>query len=219
MKYGSNVVHDVDLTKLCIVSDLRKIGFNTKKIKTIFNRISAGFVLLADMKTNKGKPFKFLELEHAIMYCASGRKMFLLVRKDEQVYFKDKTMLYHLQVENDSFPIIIMPFFSYIQKIFRLMKKEIDTSKKSTMEQFFDAMPSEKEEKILEVIRNKAFQKIKIVKSDNEQFIIYETSYKKGVFSNKDIIEAINKGLYQNITVFTKDGKKIGLRKEKKIRI
>ena len=99
------------------------------------------------------------------------------------------------------------------------MKKEIDTSKKSTMEQFFDAMPSEKEEKILEVIRNKAFQKIKIVKSDNEQFIIYETSYKKGVFSNKDIIEAINKGLYQNITVFTKDGKKIGLRKEKKIRI
>lgn len=209
----------VDVIKLHILSDLKRIGLNTEKIKHVLDSISLGTIV--GHKPEGTVTHKFLELEHCICTCMTGEKILLLVKDDAETMLLDEEDIVksHFFLDDAKAPAIILPFFFYVKKILAIMGKEINIKRNSTIEELVTNVLTEQEEKILEVIRNKAFQKIEIVKSDNEQFIIYETSYKKGVFSNKDIIEAINKGLYQNITVFTKDGKKIGLRKEKKIRI
>lgn len=211
----------VDLTKLYIISDLRKIGLNTKRIRTIINRISASSVFLANMKTRKGKSFEFLELEHAIMACASEVKMLLLVRENEQVYFleEDKAVFFHFQAENASFPTIILPFFSYLQKIFKVLKRDIDTSKNSTVAQLFDGMPSEKEKKILDIIRKDAYQKITLEKGNGEVINVETTEKTIGRFTDEDIVEALKGGEYGSVKVVTKQGQKVQIIREDRQRI
>ena len=149
--------------------------------------------------------------------------MLLLVARNERTFLLDeyKAVLSHFYVEDTSSPIIILPFFSYVNEVFGLLRKdkELHTSRFWTFASLLEDLPTEKEVKILEIIRNKAFQKIEVTRSKNEQFAVSGTSHQQGIFSNEDVIEAIEKGLYQNITVIQKDGKKIGLVREEKIRI
>ncbi len=220
---GWRMLSIADMIRLCIVSDLRKIGVAAPQIRTVLKRISTDSVRLADTKTGIVKSFRFLLLEHAIISCIVGVKMLLLVARNERTFLLDeyRAVLSHFYVEDTSSPIIILPFFSYVKQVFALLRKDkkLHTSRFWTFASLLEGLPTEKEMKILDIIRNKAFQKIELVKSDNEQFTVSGISHQQGIFSNKDVIEAIEKGLYQNITVIRKDGKKIGLVREEKMKI
>ncbi len=211
----------VDLIKLYIISDLRKIGLNTQRIRSIIKRISVGYVFLQNMKTKEGKSLKFLELEHAFIACASEVKMLLLVREDDKVYFleEDKAVLFHFQVENASSPIIVLPFFSYVQKIFKVLKKEIDTSKNSTVATLLEGMPSQREKKILDIIKKDAYQKIVLEKSNGEVINVETTEKIIGKFTKEDVVAALEGGEYGSLKVVTKQGHTVQLIKEERTKI
>lgn len=211
----------VDIIKLYIISDLRKIGFHTERIKTVIDKISAGSVALWNLKSNAIKTVNFLELEYCILACFSGVKMLLLIREKEEPFFLSEkdTVFFHFCYDNASSPVIILPFFVYAKRILDLMKREMNLKKDSTIQELFTSMLTEKERKILEIIRSNAYQEILLKKSNKDEIIIRATARKSGNFSDKDVIKIINKGEYQNLTVITEKGRKITLVKEDRIRI
>lgn len=88
-----------------------------------------------------------------------------------------------------------MPFFSYVTKIEELFKNQL----------------LEQEKKILEIIRNKDYEEITIIKPTGKEITLKAKIRKRGSFSDKDIIDTINSKDYQNVTVSRVNGKKISV--------
>lgn len=212
----------VELVKLFIISDLRRIGLSTFKMLKILLNVRDSSAVIRDPKGNVFQTFKFLDLEYSIAACVNGSKVVLLIRDEEKPIFiceQDAILLYFASTSASS-PVIILPFFSYVNTI---LKKNTKFQKDSTILGLYETMTRtmmpEKERKILGTIRNKKFLKIELVRSDNEKILITGTSHQRGGISNEDVIKAINEGQYQNVTVTLKGGKKTSIVREEKIKI
>lgn len=116
----------LDVIYLSIISDLRKFGVSLSKIKRILMAISHTTVTLF----NQTKPtkVKFLELEHNLFKAINGNKILLLIREDDDdsVYFGSElnAILNHFGIWQASFPVLILPFYSYTHKLNDLSKIE-----------------------------------------------------------------------------------------------
>jgi DNA-binding transcriptional MerR regulator len=199
-----------DVVKLKIISDLRKIGFSTEKIKSVIDKICNDYVTGygANRKVKSRK--RFLQLEYNILDCACGNKILLLVDEDEGVCFLPEwaVMQSHFYFDDASSPILMLPFFSYVQYIFTALKKDIRIEADPTVRQLFEQAHTEKERRILEIIKNNDYEEIKITKPNGDKFTVKAKVRQRGSFSEKDIKEAIKRKDYQNVTV-TKVGGQI----------
>lgn len=209
----------IDVVKLCVISDLRRLGFSIEKIKTIVDKISDIYV---DGITPEGKVrIRFMQLEYSILDCIDGNKVFLLIDEKENVCFltEEDTAFTCFYIDSDFGPLLILPFFSYVKKIVRSMKKDIRIRSKSTVRELFKIMLPERERKILEIIRDKKYEQIIVRKPDNEKILIRAKSRRRGKLSDEDIIKIINEKEYQTITVITDKGRKVDLIQEENIKV
>jgi hypothetical protein len=81
----------------------------------------------------------------------------------------------------------------------------------------FNILPQEM--KMLDIIRNKNFEIITITKKNGEISTVKAKKIYIGIFSDKDVIDAINQRDYQNVSVSVKGGKKINISREETIKL
>ncbi|MBA7591478.1 hypothetical protein ES708_33636 [subsurface metagenome] len=107
-----------------------------------------------------------------------------------------------------------MPFFFYIQTLStNLLNINRNYPSDSIYLKFLELSLTDKEKKILEIIRDKKYQEI-FIKKNNDEFKIKAKIKKNGLISDKDIINLINSKEYQNVTVTTEKGQKISIIQE-----
>lgn len=212
----------IDIIKLLLITDLRKFNMPIDDIKTIINKVSyTTFTQLVKPTT-----IRVLELEYFYLKAQSGNRIALLIdfKKEPIVVFgtEAKTMVDYQAIRKADSPLLILPFFSYVQKIASLSNQTISVNEKTSMsdvvlKRFY--VPSSQEQKIIDVIRNKTYEEITIKRSNNDEIVIKAKRRESGKFTDKDVIDLINKRDYQSVTVITDNGQKVALIQEASIKV
>jgi DNA-binding transcriptional MerR regulator len=214
-----------DIIKLYLITDLRSLGVSLDKIKNIIEHMSKEVFDSYHARNGKENeliftPVKkeFLSLEYFVFNCLEGSKMLLLVDEYENVFFLDEADSINCHFKHDaaSSPLIILPFFSYIEKISTVLKNDIKINPDTTIKSLFGYRLNEQEKKILKTIRNRKYREITILKSNNEEITIKTKSRKSGEYSDADIINSINEGDYQTVTIVTERGKRVSIIQEER---
>ena len=209
---GWRVFTWVEVIKLNIIADLRKLGFEIEQTKKMFD----GF------GDQHFKDRKFNALEYFIVLCVSGEKI-LLVIDDENAYFltEKEVLLSHFSLDKSASKIIILPLFSYIEK----MKDQSEItvyrphSLASSLFKQQNTAPTDKEEQILELIKSNDYRKITVKKREGGSYTVSAGSYRNGELTDRDVIEAVHRNNFQTVKIARKNGKIISLECEKTIRV
>lgn len=211
----------IDTIKLSIISDLKKFGFATETIKAITDRISSQTISVTEAKTGKPVNFEFLELEYSVFSALDGEKLLLIVNESAKAYLltEKEFAFYHFFSDSASTPIVVLPFFSYLQKIAATKNRSLKINEDSTIAGLFNNQLTDQEKEILKVIRDKAYEEITTTKKDGNSFVIRAKGTKKGSFTEQDVIDAIRSNAYQNVTVSMVGGKKVTIIKEHTINV
>jgi DNA-binding transcriptional MerR regulator len=205
---------------LKIITDLRKVGFNTEKMKAVIEKICADYADSSETNAKVKRCFRFLQLEYNIFDCLCGNKILLLVEENESVSFLPEWAILGSRIHfDDDSPVLILPFFSYVQSIFAALKKDIRIETDSTFKHLVEQILSEKERRILELLKDKDYEEITITRKDGEEFAIRAKSRKRGSFSEKDIIKAIKSREYQNVTISRVGGEQIAIVRDETIKV
>lgn len=208
---GWRVFSWVDIIKLCIISDLRKDGYEIEQIKNIFDRLEA--------QTFANKTF--CALEYFIILCVSGEKILLVIDADDVFFLTEKeVVLSHFSLDKSASKVTILPFFSYTEKM--RDEEEIAYRPHSLAGGLFrqpDIVPTAKEEHILDLIKKRDYSKVTVTKREGNIYTIKAGSYHNGDFSDKDIIEAVHKRDFQTVKIALKNGKIISLECEETIKV
>ena len=108
----------IDSILLCIITDLKNIGFDSERIHEIVSNISNGTVLVFNTKTKKQERYKFLELEYFITLCVAGlRILFLIDSTNNAIFLTEKKAIDFYVSHDESFPLVVLPFFKYVRKL------------------------------------------------------------------------------------------------------
>ncbi len=211
----------IDTVKLSIISDLRKFDFVTETIKAIVDSISSQTISVTEIKTGKTVNIEFLGLEHSIFSALNGDKLLLIVNENAKAYLltEKEFAFFHFFSDSASTPIVILPFFSYIQKIATAKNRNLKINGDSTISGLFNNQLTDQEKEILKIIRDKAYEEITTTKKDGNKFVIRAKGIKKGSFTEQDVIDVINSNGYQNVTVSMVDGQKVTIIKEQTIKV
>ena len=160
-----------DIIKLYLITDLRSLGVSLDKIKNIIEHMSKEVFDSYDVRNGKKNkliftPVKkeFLSLEYFVFNCLEGRKMLLLVDENKNVFFLDEadSIDFHFRHDAAASPLIILPFFSYIERISTILKKDISVNPDTTIASLLGSNLNEQEKKILKIISNKRYREITI---------------------------------------------------------
>ena len=181
----------VELIRINLISGLRRFGYDTEKIRKVLDQIYH-----PEETTNPS-------LEKYIINCIEGNKILLLIDEDENLFFfSEKEAITHFfPFEHNSSPLLILPFFDYVQEVAKI---ELKTSPSSSVAKM---LIDEKEKRIIEIIRSNKFEEISIVRSNGENLTIRHKSRIQKSLSNDEIINLIHAREYQKITTATVGGK------------
>jgi len=218
-KAGWRQFSRTDIIKLLMISDLKKFGFQSDKIRKIINKISNSSVTLWNSKDKKSEMRKFLELEFFIFDCNFGVKNLIFLNKNESIYFLPERDVIHFYFLNkDYLPLLTLPFFDYVAKIFaHLRVKENIKGDINSLDLFAHDL-TEREKYILTIIENGDYEEILIRKTNNEKIFISAKSRKSGDFTEKDILNMIKSKDYQRVTVINDKGKTVSLIQEQRFK-
>jgi len=115
-KAGWRKFSPIDMVKLFIISDLRKLGVGIENIKSIISKISSAY---ADSDAKGSEKAKFLQLEYFMTCSMLKEPILLLIDETQNVSFfpAKEAIKYHFKFDKAQDPILILPFFLYVQKI------------------------------------------------------------------------------------------------------
>jgi DNA-binding transcriptional MerR regulator len=113
----------LDLVKLFIIADLRKFGMDIENIRAVLKNISTSFV---ESKFEGIEKTKFLQLEHFVSLAILKKPILLLVSERQNISFFEKkdVMKYHFNFDKAKDPILVLPFFLYVNKIYNVSKRK-----------------------------------------------------------------------------------------------
>lgn len=209
----------IDVLKLCIISDLRRFGFDTSTLKKIMDRISNGIIIPKTGESAKGEKTEFLHLEFFYILCITGSKITLILDNYGNVYFLPEAAFIECPVFHhySTPPLLILPFFTYVLTVADTLKFHIDVDENSTVNFFFNLIPTKKERSILDLIKDKDYESITIIKPDGDKLTIKAKKHERGSFSLEDVEKAITNKDYQKVEVSRVDGKIVTVTREETI--
>lgn len=212
----------IDTVKISIISDLRDMGFPTKRIKIVIEKFTDGNISLWNPKKKRVLRLIRLRLEDFVVACLFDVRMFLVIRENEETFFLSETgaKSFCSHSDNEFSPVIRLPFYSYVKKTADVMKNEMGLEKNSTVEELLSSMLPHQEKRISRWIQSRNYEEMLFSKSPFKETRIKSGSRKDKKFSDKDILEAISRGDYYGIVITTRRKQKVKIvRKEWMARI
>lgn len=218
-KAGWRQFSKIDIIKLFIISDLKRFGFQSDKIRGIINQISNSSVEFYHRKTKKSVRRKFLELEHSFFQCTSEIKNLIFLNKNGKIYFfaENDVQLFYFY-NKDDLPLLTLPFFDYVAKTFGRFPVKENIRGEIKVSDLLQNNLTEREKNILMIIENGDYEEILIRKTNNEKIFISAKSRKSGDFTEKDILNMIKSKNYQRVTVINDKGKTVSLIQEQRFK-
>lgn len=225
----------VDIMKIRIIAELRKFGVSIEKIQKILDNILNDTVKpqmlkatisdetpkLNHIKAKCRASYKFLSFEYFIFDCLEGNKVFLLVDNNNKACFFDEADFVGGQfiMSDATLSLLILPFFDYMQDLTKIMQRDVKIREDSTIRALLRFHLTEQERKILDVIRNKEYEEVTVVRSDGNLFTLRAKTRRRGDFKESDVIDAIKRKEYQTVTVSSVAGKQVSIIREETIRV
>lgn len=212
----------MDSVKLKAILDLKKMEFSREWVKNVMREWDSANIGLWNPKESRLPRLIRFGVEHFIIACLFGVKIFLVIKENGETFFLSEpgAKIFYVDSNNKSSPIITLPFFSYAEKTVDAMKTQMELDKNSTVEELFDAMLPYQERRISRWIRSRNYTEIVFRKFQSKKTLIKSGSRKNKQFSTKNILKAISSGGYYSIIITTRRGQKIKIvRKEWMVRI
>lgn len=210
-----------DVLKLQIISELRQFGLGIDAVKKIIDRIEHGVVVPKAADSSKGEKIEFLHLEFFYTLCMIGTKVILVLDNYGNVYFVPEAGFFQcpLWFHHTAPPLIILQFFAYAWTVLSELKFKFELNEDTTINFFFNLIPTMRERSLLDLINNKDYRSITITKPDGDKFTIKAKKHERGTFSLEDVAKAITSKDYQKIEVSKVDGKIVTLVREETIKV
>ncbi len=184
----------IDIIKLLIITDLRKIGCPIDKIKNVLHKIanekvglyriehSSGEIQLHRLKEQKNEEENIKQLEYCTLASLCGEKIILSIdEEDNSMFLVERDFVaFNAKFDYCGSPLIVLPFFWYADTLAKQYGNiNIKIRDGSTISDLFRNHLTEQEKNIIDIIRNKEYQEITIMKTDNEEINIKATSWKE----------------------------------------
>ncbi|NTU49853.1 MAG: MerR family transcriptional regulator [Desulfobulbaceae bacterium] len=185
-----------DTANIQIIVELRKFGMGMQAVKRVIKSIENDFA-----------KYTYLSLV--------GHKILLVINDQWQgeLLAESVVVKQYFSDGKPQIPVLILPFSAYIVRILPAFPIPEGIVPKSVHRGV-----SEREKAILSIIKKRKWETITIRKSDGS-YILKAKSSRRGSFTDKDVVDAINKKNYQNISISTVGGKKITIAEEEVIKI
>lgn len=218
-KSGWRRFSTLDVLKLCIISDLRKFGFDTRTLKKVMDIISKGIVIPKTGESTTGEKKEFLHLEFFYIMSITGSKITLILDNYGNVYFLPEAALIECPVFHHytTPPLLILPFFTYVLTVAEALKFQIDVDERSTFNFLLNHLASEQGRNILNLIKDKDYQSITITKPDGDKLTVKAKRHERGSFSLEDVEKAITNKDYQKVELSRVGGKIVTVTREETI--
>jgi DNA-binding transcriptional MerR regulator len=203
----------VELVKLFIIADLKELGFENAEIIEVIKRVSQ-----PDEANGIIYP-----LEIAIDEGFFGHPSILvIVNKKSPVFLRENASLNVTTALKDAYASlsIMLPFKKYINKIIELVETQTLPEDDPAMPDLNKYSVQAQEKRILEIIKSENYDEITITLPDGKQErLIRTTSFKTGLLTEQNVIDALESGSYVNIEVGRKDGKIVSIKQHKTFKI
>lgn len=217
----------VDIVKMQIISDLKSIGLTADKISDIMAKIINYEGTVVSFEKGQFITKKIIDplgLEYHMVSVWAGEKLLLSISIDPKfdICFQPENAFVANSLHFMPFtaPYLLLPFFEYVKRIFAFLELNIKIDQRSTIAYFITALISYRERKILEILKNKDYTEIKIIRPGSKQEItIHAKAGKEGIFTDEDITDAIHKKRYQNIQIVRKNGQVISIAHEETFKV
>lgn len=205
----------IEIIKFFIITDLRKYGMPIPKIKSVIHDISCNFIFIKDPKSGQIVKTEYLNLEYFFLLSSTGQKILLLIDDQQYTLLHNEIEILRIVSSKDFYtPCLILPFHDYVRKYFKRLSRDIKIKKYSTLDGLLQIRFELKERIILEIINNEKYQKIEIIKKNQDHLLITAHSIRSGNLNKKDLLDLIDQKKYQSVKAIQEDGQIVAISQE-----
>jgi hypothetical protein len=185
-----------EMVQLLTISDLKQVGMPTPVV-----RYAVGWLI--------GFPPGVSMFSILLVTTIRGLRNILFIGADGAVSFPQNTdgILSIIKANKTKGPVICCPFYDYVRRVLALSGTKLD---------FVDLKEprplTSREKKMLEIIADKEYEHLEIVKSDGEVTTIRALRRERGKFTVNDVVLKLQSGDFRTVTATTKDGRVVTLK-------
>lgn len=207
----------IDIIKFFIIIDLRKYGMPIPKIKNVIHNLSLNFIFIKDPNTDEFIKTEYLHFEYFLIQSSIGQKILLLIDDIQFTLLHNEADMLNLISSKEFYaPCLLLPFYDYVRKFFKWLSCDIKIEKYSTIYGLLKLRFDLKERIILDIINNEKYQKIEIIKKNQDHHLITAHSVRSGKFNKKDVLDSIDQKNYQSVKAIKEDGQIVAISQEER---
>lgn len=192
-----------DLVYLYTINECRKYRIENNKLQELKN----------DFYNQDKGTAKFSSVDHVLLLVLGSIKISLLINSKGNSYFADINYQTFIDDSNESY--LYINFNEIVRKVWKLTHKGDDSKFAEykgwgdlLLEYFSTSKLSNKEQEILNILRNNDYSIITIKKKDNDIFNVYgEVENNTDGISEMELLATMQKKDFTNINITKRDGK------------
>lgn len=203
-----------DIIYLHIINELKKFGVTIKHLRAVHD-------FFYGSKTKR-------EISNEVLgACFMGAEMTLIIHSDAKGHVFSPMFLHSYDnlglLRSDGgmaeIRIRINDAVNRTAKDRNLPEVKIKDSVGSRITELVTKLPSDVELKILEVIRNKQYEQIKLKKKNGKPSVLYAESSSKSDISEQELLAEISKNNFSDVQIKKRDGRVVHYKQEKTIKL
>lgn len=205
-----------ELVYVLLVSELKQFGLQHEQLRYLWN------CFFREPKKVNGIPITpNKSIADTVIGCIFGKvEMLLAIDKDGLVRFYDPVHFILLRQETSS---LVVRVNDVVNKILKQGGKDTIPIKYSTQRAYLDMVDTEtteKEQVLLNVLRNKDYSTIRVKKSNGQISVIYagKNSVNAGDITPEELKKIVSEKDFQDINIIKRDGKIVNLTVEETIK-
>lgn len=192
----------LELVYVLIVDELKKFGLNHQQL----NQLWEYFI---------GKP---IIGETAVGCTFTETEIILTVNSKGDVVFYEPS--YFLVIKDSFEPFIYIRLNDIVNKLLVKMDKKSLPIRWSIRDAYMERKVSPKEMELVNIVRNKSYDSIRIKKKDGDISIIYAgKKMGKNTLSEQEVIKLLKEKDYQDVNIIKRDGKIVNYKVEETIKL
>lgn len=204
----------IELVYFDVLIELKKFGFEHKQLMKLRDSF-----FNADVK--KGTSSLHIAFAPIAVTCAlGGINITLCIDSEGNINYFDQITLMQ---KTDDKPEIRISLNKYVNKLINSIKNgEIPAveSLKDIIQNKIDNPKTDKELKLLEIVRNNSFNTIKVKKVNGEISVVYAEEQKDGIgITTKEFEKMVDAKDFQNIELIKRDGKIVNYKIEETFKL
>lgn len=204
----------IELVYFDVITELKKFGFKHQQLM----RLRDSFLNFNADKLNGEN--NIIQAPNAIVCILGGIEITLCVDSDGNIDYFDPVNLFSFKYDK---PVIQLSLNKYVNRLLDSIKNgEIPAveSLKEIIQNKINESKTDKELKLLEIVRNNSFSTIKVKKINGEISVVYAEKQKNGVgITTKEFEKMVDAKDFQNIELTRRDGKIVNYKIEETFKL